>query len=75
MRYYTKYLKHYYVKRLKTLAREQEQRDMLEIIRQQEIIKQQKAETYWDSKDIEEEVEWYLSKVFDSVSRELGYLK
>ena len=75
MRYYTKYLRHYYKKRLLTLAREQEQRDMLELIRQREIRKQQEAEEYWDPKDIEEEVEWYLSKEFDSVARELGYLK
>ena len=73
MRYYTKYLRHYYKKRLLTLAREQEQRDMLELIRQREIRKQQEAEEYWDPKDIEEEVEWYLSKEFDSVARELGY--
>ena len=75
MEYYTKYLKHYYIKRLKTLSREQEQRDRLEIIRQQELRKQQEAYEYWDPKDIEDAVDEYLSKVFDSVARELGYLK
>ena len=75
MAYYTKYLNYYYIKRLKTLAREQEQRDRLEIIRQQELRKQQEAYEYWDPKDIEDAVDEYLSKVFDSVTRELGYLK
>jgi hypothetical protein len=74
MEYYTKYLKHYYIKRLKTLAREQEQRDMLEIIREQEIQRQKEfEEEYWSPEEIREEVEEYLSRVFDSVARDMGF--
>lgn len=73
--YYTKYLKHYYVKRLKTLAKEQEQRDRLEIIRQQEIQRQKEfEEEYWSPEEIREEVEEYLSWVFTQTARTMGYL-
>ena len=75
MAYYTKYLKHYYIKRLKTLAKEQEQRDRLGIIRQQEIQRQKEfEEEYWSPEEIREEVEEYLSWVFTQTARTMGYL-
>ena len=75
-KYYTKYLKHYYIKRLKALAKEQKQLNKLEIIRQQEIqIQKEFEEEYWSPEEIREEVDEYLSWIFDSVARDMRYLK
>ena len=63
------------IKRLKTLAQEKEQRDRLEIIRQQEIQRQKEfEEEYWSPEEIREEVEEYLSWVFTQTARTMGYL-
>lgn len=72
--YYRKYLQHYLKKKLMTEARVQEKKDQLEIIRQQEIQRQKEYEEgYWHPFEIQEEVERYMSFLFEQTVRTLGY--